>query len=115
MKKMKRARPAGLFRWRRRLGIFDNAAQVAEELHVRHRLSVEDSWRLVIAVKRDLGGKATDPRVLWRECRARLGDVSKRHSARQKFPGRPGSFCRVLLASRIAGSRRPRLVSVRRS
>lgn len=76
MRQQKRARPAGLFRWRRRLGIFDNAAQVVEELHVRYRFSVDEAWRLVGAVQRDLDGTATDPRVLWRECRARLGGVS---------------------------------------
>lgn len=68
-KRQRRARPAGIFRWRRRLGIFDNAAQVAEELHVRFGLSVERSWKVVMDVQRELGDRVAEPRELWKECR----------------------------------------------
>ncbi|HEX7052055.1 MAG TPA: hypothetical protein VF188_17740 [Longimicrobiales bacterium] len=72
-KRQRRARPAGIFRWRRRLGIFDSPAQVAEELHVRYRLSVYDAWRLVATVQREHGGgDGLEPRQLWRHCRMRL-------------------------------------------
>lgn len=71
-KRTRRARPAGIFRWRRRLGIVDNVAQVAEELHVRYGLSVERSWRVVLEVQRELGEAVRDPRALWRACKARM-------------------------------------------
>ncbi|HEX7052053.1 MAG TPA: hypothetical protein VF188_17730 [Longimicrobiales bacterium] len=80
-KRQGRARPAGIFRWRRRLGIFDSPAQVAEELHLRDRLSVYDAWRLVATVQREHGGgDGLALRQLWRHCRTRL--AAGRHARR---------------------------------
>lgn len=76
-KRQRRARPAGIFRWRRRLGIFDNAAQVAEELHVRFGLSVERCWKVAMDVQRERG-MDIDPRELWKECRRRVEEEKAR-------------------------------------
>lgn len=62
----------GPFRWRWRLGLFENALQVANWLRVRHGLTVEDSLDLVCTIQDDLFGKETAPRLIYDEALRRL-------------------------------------------
>ena len=65
-------KPGGIFRWRWRLGRFDNAAQVGNALHVLKGLDVPRAQDLVRLIQDEHQGKDTDPRVLWREAKKRL-------------------------------------------
>lgn len=66
------AKGPGRFHWRWRLGLFENAAQVANALHVLEELSVTDAAELVEEVQREHDGADTDPRLIWEEAKRRL-------------------------------------------